>query len=204
LVKSAGHYFPALRRARVYWTNAGVRALVMKPGSASSVSRQHRIRADQPGLISVLGGKITGYRAIAEQVVDAACRILRHRKRSDTAEAPLPGAARPFGSGYLESIYGCRAEEVRALVAQDPELGRPLDPEYPDIAAQVVFAVRQEHCRRVSDFMLRRSLLGFRPDQGLRAVEAVADRMARELGWSAAERDAEVDSYRRRAQEVMG
>jgi glycerol-3-phosphate dehydrogenase len=202
LLESAAHYFPALRSGRIHWTNAGVRALVMKPGSASSVSRRHRIRADRPGLISVLGGKITGYRAIAEQVTDLACRMLRHRRRSDTAEAPLPGSRESFGAGHLDSVYGCRAAEVRALAAQNPELARPLHPEYPDVAAQVVFSVREEQCLRVEDFMLRRSLLGFRPDQGLRAVEAVADWMGRELGWSPAQRAAEVEAYRRRAREV--
>jgi len=153
-------------------------------------------------MISVLGGKITGYRAIAEQVTDLACRMLRHRRRPDTAEAPLPGARESFGAGDLESIYGCRAAEVRKLAAENPELARPLHADYPDIAAQVVFSVRQEQCLRVEDFMLRRSLLGFRPDQGLRAVEAVADWMGRELGWSAAHRAAEVEAYRRRAREV--
>ncbi len=202
LIESAAHYYPALRRARVHWTNAGVRALVMKPGSESSISRLHRIVADRPGLISLVGGKITGYRAIAEEVVDLACRKLAVKRRCDTAEAPLPGARERFGQGHLESIYGCRAAQVRALAAQDPRLGEPLAPEYPDIAAQVVFSVREEQCVRVEDFMLRRSLLGFRPDQGLRAVDAVASWMGRELGWSEAQRQKEVEAYRRRVQEV--
>lgn len=202
LMESAAHYFPALRRARIHWTNAGVRALVRKPGSASSVSRQHRILADRPGLISVVGGKITGYRAIAEQVTDVACRLLGHRRRSDTAVAPLPGGRERCGEGYLESIYGCRAREVRELAAREPELGRPLAPEYPDIAAQVVYSVRHEQCVRLADFMLRRSLLGFRPDQGLRAAAAVAEWMARELGWTAARKEEEIRAYERRAREV--
>lgn len=202
LLESAGHYFPALRHGQIHWTNAGVRALVREPGSASSVSRQHRVVADRPGLISVVGGKITGYRAIAEQVTDVACRLLGHRRSSDTAEAPLPGGREKCGEGYLESIYGCRAREVRELAARDPELGRPLAPEYPDIAAQVVYSVRHEQCVKLGDFMLRRSLLGFRPDQGLRAAPAVAEWMARELGWTAAQKEEEIRAYERRAREV--
>ncbi|MDW8131505.1 MAG: glycerol-3-phosphate dehydrogenase/oxidase [Bryobacterales bacterium] len=202
LVRSASHYFPALRRVRIHWTNAGVRALVRKPGSASSVSRQHRILADRAGLISVVGGKITGYRAIAEQVTDRVCRLLGHRRRSDTAEAPLPGGREQCGEGYLESVYGCRAREVRELAASDPELGSLLHPEYPDIAAQVVYSVRHEQCARLADFLLRRSLLGFRPDQGVRAVTAVAEWMARELGWSAARKQEEIRAYEQRVREV--
>ena len=202
LIESAAYYFPALRGARVYWTNAGVRALVRKPGSASSVTRSHRIVADEAGVISVVGGKITGYRAIAEQVTDLVCRLLGQRRRSDTAEAPLPGGRERCGQGYLEAIYGCRAREVRELAEREPELGRPLDPEYPDLAAQVVFSVRHEQCMRVADFMLRRSLLGFRPDQGARAVAAVAEWMARELGWTAGRKEEEIRAYIERTREV--
>lgn len=202
LLESAAHYYPALHRAKVYWSNAGVRALVRKPGSESSISRRHRVVADRPGLISLVGGKITGYRAIAEEVVDLACRKLGARRTCDTAEAPLPGARERWEEGYLESIYGCRAAQVRALAAAEAELAEPLAPDYPDIAAQVVFAVRYEQCVRIEDFMLRRSLLGFRPDQGTRAVEAVSRWMARELGWPEARRRAEVEQYQHRVQEV--
>lgn len=202
LLDSAVHYFPALHRARIHWTNAGVRALVMRPGSESSVSRLHRILADRPGLISVLGGKITGYRAIAQEVTDLACRRLGLARRCDTAETPLPGGRAPCGQSHLESIYGCRAAEVLKLVETDPRLGERLAPDYPDIAAQVVFSVRQEYCLRVSDFMLRRSLLGFQPDQGIRALPAVAAWMGRELGWSEAERESEIESYKQHVREV--
>jgi len=202
LIESAARYFPALRRSRIHWTNAGVRALVRRPGSESSVSRLHRVLEDRRGVISVLGGKITGYRAIAEQVTDLACRRLRHRARCDTAEAPLPGGG-PCGQGHLESLYGSRAAEVRALAAEDPRLGERLAPAYPDIAAQVVFAVRQEQCLRVADFMLRRSLLGFSRDRGLEALEAVAAWMARELGWPESRRRAEIEAYRHQVEEVM-
>ncbi len=202
LLESAAHYFPALRRGRIHWTNAGVRALVMRPGSESSVSRLHRVREARRGLISVLGGKITGYRAIAEEVTDLACRRLRHRRRCDTAEAPLPGGG-ACGQGHLESLYGSRAAEVRALAAEDARLGERLGPAYPDIAAQVVFAVRQEQCLRVADFMLRRSLLGFSRDRGLGALEAVAAWMARELGWPESRRRAEIEAYRHQVEEVM-
>ena len=173
LQRSAADFFPAARDAEVYWTNAGVRALVMKGGRESSVSRRHRIVA-QPGLISVLGGKITGYRAIAEEAVDAACRQLRAPRKCRTAEEPLPGArGGTSGAGHLESLYGSRAAEVEKLEAADPRLAEPLSPEYPDIAAQVVFAAREEQCHKPEDFLMRRTLLGFSRDQGRAALPAV-------------------------------
>jgi glycerol-3-phosphate dehydrogenase len=81
--------FPQLTLDDVLFTTAGVRALVMQRGSASSVSRMHRI-VDENGVVSVLGGKITGYRAIAEDVTDAVCRRLRCARACTTARTALP------------------------------------------------------------------------------------------------------------------
>jgi glycerol-3-phosphate dehydrogenase len=90
LVRSARAFVPAIDAKQVFWTNSGVRALVMQPGSESSVSRMHRIDT-APGLVSVLGGKITGYRAIAQDATDAAARALGAKAPCVTAERKLPG-----------------------------------------------------------------------------------------------------------------
>ena len=173
LVRSAAGYFPQMRKAEVYWTIAGVRALVMKGGKESSISRRHRI-VSEPGLVSVLGGKITGFRAIAEDAVDAVCRQLGVREACRTADEPLPGARSVMaGDGHLQALYGSRAAEVLRLAESDPRLGERLGPEYPDIAAQVVFAVREEQCVRAEDFIFRRTMLGFSRDQGRGALAAV-------------------------------
>jgi glycerol-3-phosphate dehydrogenase len=200
LVDSVAPYLPAARTARKYWTCAGVRALARADGSASAVSRMHRIAADAPGLVSVIGGKLTGYRAIAEEVVDAVCRQLGHTSRSSTAVTPLPGGdAARRGPDTLEAIYGGRASRVRALADAEPALAQPLAPGYPDIAAQVVYAVRHEWCTTLDDFVRRRSYLGFRPDRGEAALADVSRTMAQELGWSEERRRAEYDAHVTRA-----
>ena len=201
-------YFPSLASAPVYWTNAGVRALVAKPGSESSVSRLHRIAEDVPGLISVLGGKITGYRAIAEQATDAICRRLGSRARAATAEAPLPGAVAAGETGsavpaHLKQLYGSRAHGVLRIASSDRKWAAPLAPEYPDIAAQVAFAAREEACERLTDFMFRRTLLGFSPDQGRAAAPAAAALLAGELDWTAAREAAELAAYFNRVEETQ-
>jgi glycerol-3-phosphate dehydrogenase len=173
LKRSAADYFQGVGEAEVYWTNAGGRALVRTGGRDSSISRRHKIRSE-PGLVSVLGGKITGYRAIARDATDAVCRQLRVSRKCRSAEEPLPGARGTIsGDGHLQTLYGSRANDVLRLVAADPQLGERLAPEYPDIAAQVVFAVREEQCARAEDFIMRRTLLGFSRDQGRRALPAV-------------------------------
>ena len=202
LVASVRGAFPRFSEDDVLYTTAGVRALVMQPGSASSVSRLHKVVDEEasgnPGLVSIMGAKITGYRAIAEDATDVLCRRLGVTSRASTAEEPLPGgrgAAPASPWPHLYDLYGCRATEVATLASQHPRLARPLSSQYPDIGAQVVFAARHEYCVTLADFLRRRSLLGATADQGWDAVNAAADILADELGWTAARRQREIEAY---------
>jgi glycerol-3-phosphate dehydrogenase len=206
LLDSVRWLFPTLQVDDVLHTTAGVRALVQHRGTESSVSRMHKIVDGEPlgppGMIAVLGGKITGYRAIAEEVTDIVCRRLgAGGRRSVTAGTPLPGASGPADPSDVGSplgrLYGTRTAEVATLAASAPGLERPLSPRYPDIAAQVVYSVRHEHALRLSDFLRRRSLLGGSEDQGWEAAAPAAALMAAELGWPPSRVSEELESYRR-------
>lgn len=182
----------------IRFTNAGVRALVRDEGDESSVSRAHKIVAEHnpAGLISVLGGKLTGFRAIADEVTNRVCRLLDVTTRGTTDRELLPGApgaedaldppegASPSLVAHLRSLLGGRARAVLALAHDHADLARPLCDEAPDIAAQVVFAVRNESCERVVDFLFRRSRLAFTDHRGRGAVARIAALMREELGWS--------------------
>lgn len=209
LLRSVRPYLPAIEARDIRFATTGVRALAMDEGRPSSVSRLHRIdagaRAGTPGLISIVGGKLTGYRAIAEEAVDLVCRTLGVRARCTTADEPLPGAAvrpgdwpsavAPDTRLHLETLYGTRGAEVAQLAAADRSLGARLGPGSPAIAAQVTFAVRHEQAVRLADVMYRRTTLAFSADQGRQAVDRVAALMAAELGWSQARREAELRAY---------
>jgi glycerol-3-phosphate dehydrogenase len=214
LIASVRHVFPSIAVGDVLYTTAGVRALVRQAGAESSVSRMHKIvdggRGWTGGMVSVLGGKITGYRAIAEEATDAVCRRLELRdRRCTTAETPLPGARGLHGKStdgvplHLHDLYGARAAEVMAVARSGTALDRPLSPNYPDIAAQVVFGVRREQCVRLSDFLRRRTLLGASADQGWDAAQPSASLMGAELGWSAARIAEEVEAYRQEIAETV-
>ena len=211
LLESVRGVFPQLGVDQVLHTTAGVRALVRHAGSESSVSRMHRILDGEPlapeGVVSVLGGKITGYRAIAEEVTDVVSKRLRATaRRSVTAEQPLPGAtgtskaaaalADFLPSAPLLDLYGTNAHRVAELARSRAGLERRLSEHHPDIAAQVVYGVRFEHCLRLSDFMRRRTLLGASSDQGWDAAAPAATLMAGELGWSQSETVDELERYR--------
>jgi len=180
----------------VLFTNAGVRALVRREGHASAVTRSHSVIAEPSpvGLVSIIGGKLTGYRGIAEEAVNRVCRLLEVDARSTTAAEPLPGGRQDVGPepallsepqrAHLQRLYGARRAEILQLVADRPELGHRLMEGEPDVGAQVVHAVRQEACERVADFVFRRSRLAFTPHRGRPALGRIAGIMREELGWS--------------------
>jgi glycerol-3-phosphate dehydrogenase len=203
VLESLRDVFPSLTVDDVLYTTAGVRALVMQGGRATTVSRLHQVvdgeRAGVPGLIAIMGGKLTAYRAIAEEATDAICRRLHISRRAATADEPLPGArgfvaAGPDVPAHLHDLYGSCAFDVLRLAAERPDLARPLSPKYPDIGAQVAFAARHEWCLTIADFLRRRSVLGAAADQGWDAAPAVAAILAQELGWTDDRRDREIEA----------
>jgi glycerol-3-phosphate dehydrogenase len=213
LQTAARQAFPHAPFDRILFTWAGVRALVREEGvSEGQVSRKHAIfdhqrREGVAGLISVVGGKITAYRDIAEELTDTVVRRLGRREGSTTAAEPLPGAregAAPSADGrlpaathaHLASIYGARADRVTALIGDDASLAQPLCPHHHGIAAEVVHAVRNEWARTVGDVLLRRTMLGVTACQGLDCIDAIAARIGALLGWDAQRQRAEVERYR--------
>ncbi len=218
LVSETQCVFPSLKKEDIWYTTAGLRALADDNSKkASDVTRSHKIVDHEQkhgitGLISVLGGKITGYRAIAEEIVDLVCRKLKSKAACRTAETALPGApavpqekidqlAREYDLplktvSHLASLYGSRLLQVLKLAARDEKARQPICPHCPDILAQIEHAVTEEAALTVGDFLLRRSDVGLAPCQGLDAVEKVAKEMGRILGWSQDEQQKQIQAYR--------
>ena len=199
LQEEARRALPNAPFEEIFFTWAGVRALVREEGvSEGQVSRKHALydherRDGVAGVLSVVGGKITAYRAIAEEVTDLAARRLGRdtapgahdpeRHGSSTAEALLPGAD------------GSRAKDVAALAAGDPSLAAPVCPHHHGVAAEIVHAVRREWALTIGDALLRRTALGLAQCQGLDCIDAVAELMGRLLGWDAERRKREIAAY---------
>ncbi len=221
LLKEVHHIFPDVQSDDIFYTSAGLRALARsssrRPGD---VSRSHKLvdheREDGiGGFISVLGGKITAYRAVAEQTVDLVCQKLASKAPCLTAEAPLPGApnvtqqslqqaANKRGLSldtvsHLASLYGSRFSQILDLLDINAKGAQRLCPHCQDILAQVQHAVEQEGALTLEDFLLRRSAVGLGPCQGLDALNSVASEMGRLLGWSHAEQQRQIDAYRSQA-----
>ncbi|MBI2688810.1 MAG: glycerol-3-phosphate dehydrogenase/oxidase [Acidobacteria bacterium] len=188
LLHSVEPFFPDIRRLPIYSTNAGVRALVRRPGSESSVSRAHKVEETHPGMISVLGGKITGYRAIAEETADVVCQRIGITAPCRTADLRLPGGG-PAPAGEFGALYGSRAAGVEALAATHGRIG-----------AQAVFAARHEFCRHLDDFLLRRTEYAFSADMGASVALEALDALGAEFQWSPSQRDEEWQRFRAAAE----
>ena len=195
----------------VIYAQSGVRPLPehdrAKPGA---ITRRHMVFDHAAtdgieGLFSIIGGKLTTYRQLAEEAVDA----VFHSRGIDappmgTRDRVLPGAGPFLGarrvspelSAHLASLYGSRAEGVVALAECSPALAEKLDPALPDIAAEVVWAVRHEMARHVDDVLLRRTGIGTGATEGFGALDRVAHLMGAELGWSDDIRMKEIAAYR--------
>jgi glycerol-3-phosphate dehydrogenase len=173
--------FPRAAFDPILFTWAGVRALVREEGVAESeVSRKHKLydhrrRDGLEGIISVIGGKITAYRAIAEEVTDVVVRRLGSDVRSRTSMTRLPGA-----------------ERAPAMAAG----ADAFCPHAPTTRDDIVRAVSEEWAMTLGDVLLRRTAIGLAACQGLDRIEALADLVGGLLGWDAARRAAEVDAYR--------
>ncbi len=108
-------------------------------------------------------------------------------------DTPLPT---PIARRLL-NIYGVRATAIESLALSDPSLATALQGNSRSLAAEVIFVIRTEFARTLTDIIGRRLLLSWDDDAGLGAVEEVAAIAATELGWTAQDIEREVGEYRR-------
>jgi glycerol-3-phosphate dehydrogenase len=185
---------------------AGLRPLVAGNGPVRTthLSREHVVTRDDDGLVYVAGGKLTTYRVMARDAVDAAVRGMGAR-RSKTHELPLLGQSDARASESrpesLRARYGDLTEEVLELAQSSPELLEPI-PGAPDyLCVEALYAVTHEGALELDDVLSRRTHVSIETrDAGLRAAEPVAHLIAPALGWDAARVERELERYRARVQ----
>jgi glycerol-3-phosphate dehydrogenase len=187
----------------------GIRPLVKAAGAAdgktSSLSRDYTIHIDHSGLLTIVGGKWTTYRHMAEDCVDHATTLGRLDERPCvTATMHIHGYHQhPAELGAL-SVYGTDAALILELTKKNPELAKPLHPDLPYIAAEVVWAARNEMSRTLDDALARRTralLLNARA--AVTAAPAVAALLAAELGKDSAWEEEQVKSFRAMAAQYI-
>ncbi len=181
---------------------AGLRPLVGedrgRTGRTSALSRDHVLEVLGSRLVSVMGGKWTTYRKMAEDAVDLAAEIGGLKAAPSRTAAMNLGACRPgLAAAGVLGVYGEATAELEALLVQRPDLAEPLHPRLPYLKVQVVWAARRELALKLEDVLVRRtrSLL-LDASAAIEAAPVAAALMAAELGWDQARREQEVAGFR--------
>lgn len=122
LIEELSELVPGIRDARTVRSYWGVRPLYEPPETGTAdpgdITRDyfvldHESRDDTPGLTTIVGGKLTTYRLMAEAVGDHVCEKLGVDAESDTATAPLPGSERPGDLEAAMDRFGLRSPVAR-------------------------------------------------------------------------------------------
>jgi glycerol-3-phosphate dehydrogenase len=196
-----------VQRSDVVGTWSGLRPLVAgDAGRTADLSRRHTVVTSPSGLVTVTGGKLTTWRKMAADTVEALLPRLGKRRRCRTKRLALRGKegwTRVGGpdvdaatAEHLAGRFGGEARAVLALVHQRPDLAGPLVPGLPYLRAEAVFSARFEQVTTLDDVLSRRTrarILG--RDASAAAAGAVAELLAPELGWDARRTAAEVSAY---------
>jgi glycerol-3-phosphate dehydrogenase len=193
---------------------AGLRPLLSggegrrKPSTRTAdLSRRHRVTVGPGGLVTVTGGKLTTYRKMAEDTVDAVAGVIGQRAgRSPTRRMRLSCAEEPSGLAHLDlnghlgphfrhllGRYGGHSPELMSLACEQPDLAEPLIEGLPYLRVEAVHAVLHEMAVDLSDVLERRTrAVELDAAASARAAPSVAQLIAPLLGWDKARVTAEV------------
>jgi glycerol-3-phosphate dehydrogenase len=186
LLENAARYLTTMPdRSQILSVFAGLRPLVAGRARqrSASVSRDHHIEVAESGLVTIVGGKWTTYRHMAEDTINKAAEVASlPSSPTRTRELPLHGwTANGHDADWL-SVYGTDKNGIRDLIVLEPALAEKLHPRLPYLKAEVVWAARHEMARTVEDVLSRRTralLLDARAS--IEAAPATAELLAAEL-----------------------
>jgi glycerol-3-phosphate dehydrogenase len=201
ILRTAGLYLAeAPKREDILSIFAGLRPLAAIKGKSQAtreISRRHKITFSSSGLLSIIGGKWTTYRQMAEETLDAAIRKGALEKRKCVTENLSLGTV-PLGDalGRL-SIYGKGAEEIKGMIQNDPEIGKHVHAMLPYTIAEIIWICRNEIVTCVEDILARRTrALFLNARSSIEMAPAIAKIMAAEMGFDENWRRTETEKFR--------
>jgi glycerol-3-phosphate dehydrogenase len=195
---------------------AGARPLVTAGNGESTqkIARDDVIEMDPTsGLISIMGGKWTTHRAMAEDTINAVQKALGVPVSESPTRAHVLHGGEGYASDFWEELirtyplsketarhlsakYGTAAWNVLELTRTNPGLAQPLIPGSAQIQAEVVYAVREELAAKIEDVISRRiGLQYYSWRDAIKAAPVVGSLMAQELQWTSAQEREAVDHY---------
>ena len=214
----------------VLYTYSGVRPLPHEPGKKPrQITRRHIVydHAQHDGnkkFISIIGGKLTTYRNLAEDCIDLVCKKLEKKEKCTTKNYQLIGGdgianlekyveekTSEFSKRYdiseetieyLIRFYGANFKKVLELTEQDSSLKKRICKSNPDIRAQVMHAIQFELAQNLEDILIRRTGIGTSKCLGLDCVKETAKIAAKYFGWKRKEIKDNIRSYKEKVNEL--
>jgi glycerol-3-phosphate dehydrogenase len=203
-----------LTRADVTGVWAGLRPLLAPPKKGGHVSdrtadlsRRHTVHTSAHGVVTVTGGKLTTYRKMAQDTVDAVVVRLGESPKTrrcitktlrliGATAAPKDPVSAVRSHSHLLGRYGTESPAVLALAEGRPELLDPVVDGLPYTGAELLYAVREEMAQTLDDVLARRTrAVIMRAQPTMAAAHAAAALIAPELGWSEQETANQVDRF---------
>lgn len=214
LLETAERYLKAIpKKNEIKSGFGGIRPLISakkkNPNDTKTLLRDHEVEIDEEsGLISLLGGKWTTYRLMAQDTCDAICEILNNKNDCKTKEFKLLGSQTIFHLKrpenipfecfeHLKNSYGDQTPKILNLIEDKPTLLAKIHLDYPFIKAEVVYACQNEMAQTLRDFFARRTrweILDW--NACIASIETVAELMQEALGWNAEQKKMEAESYK--------
>ena len=196
LLTALQHYFSiSIKKESIIASFAGLRPLISyREKSPSSVSRDYLLHTSPSGLITLLGGKYTVHRLMAEKTVDQVFKVLKKPFiASKTEQEPIESLkeSKEEISGIsqeqisrLYSTYGEDAKHILQQIEIDPTAGTQLCKLHPHLKAEVRHTIRNEHAQTLEDWYCRRTSIAYGICRGRHCVEETAQIFAKELNWN--------------------
>jgi glycerol-3-phosphate dehydrogenase len=228
ILKAANFMFPEahLKLEDVQSSWAGLRPLIHQEGkSASELSRKDEIFESETGLISIAGGKLTGYRKMAERIVNLVCKRLNIQEKCKTKNLRLTGGDFDSNEDFQKFIQ-MRIGEAKQILAKAHEISllayryganidliiekafewrnRFDDPTQLLVAAEIHYGIQYEQLARLSDFLIRRTgRLYFERPFLEKHYKFIAAEMGQQLNWNASELEENLAEFEVAFKEVM-
>jgi len=202
----------------VLYTYSGVRPLPYQPEKdESQVTRTHILYDHQAhgisGLVTIVGGKLTTFRQLAEDAVkDLSKRLNKRGFKSKTQHRLLPGShfkgfesieselaslgAPAIVASRLARIYGSRAFQIWNIAEIEDIYAQVLDSKTGLTRAEIEFVIEEEFPKTLTDIMARRLILAFESGHGLSVVHEIAAIAAKKLNWDSQEIEDQIYGYR--------
>jgi len=177
---------------------AGLRPLVKGQSKhTAALSRDHLITISDSELITITGGKWTTYRKMASDVLEIAIHKASLKETEcKTRDLPIHGYKTETDFDARFYYYGTDTGGIQSIIEDDKMMNQPIHPSLAFLKAEIVWAVRNEMCMKVEDFLSRRTralLLDAR--SAIESAAAVAEVMAKEMGKNNAWIKDEIDNF---------